>query len=754
MKCRTAATIQVVLVTLTLSLAGCFWLGGEKEMGPIRDDRPRAIQRKPEVQPETPKIEPGEPARPNVLGQGIPTIVRPNWRPLFPELSMWAGGLRTFAIPIVGDAVFVEAIVAHRQAQGGKSLIAELTAQLIADSPRDGGATPSLRQRLGMLGGELEFDVSLTTTRYRVSVPSGRLEAALVAFAETFADPPTSSDRVDAARRLLLSRVTERWRRAPLDTTLDRVGALELRGVDDWLAVLEDATTIDVKIFQQDNYQPSRVAIGVAGWWKDQATVDGYFAKAFGPWLDRNPGALPDVIPPPLPSAGAFWSEGTWRPRVAIAFDLPPPHLPDASAHAVLVEHLGGPGGPIERAVRDAVGNSARVVRRLRHDGLRRWFTVEFEADENALGRAWEAIREAFAAATSRRPSLSESSAAGGRARSRLALALREPSAALELAIQSAFTGLLPSRILDAKGQVVQTADASAGLLESVTALSRPEQIDVTKAMAEYSRRQPFMVVSGGTSASLARPWDHVTVPGGFLPAERHAAVNADLDRQREDARAILEKSVIVTASDLKTILNFGFISRSTTRSGRGAESSDLEFFHADGRYRRVRHVLETTIETLIDKSLAIEQCGNERHNLEPDDVASLLAPLQRHPIRLLSQWSLGNASYRAVSRRTHDGREMVVLERENDGGEPLRLMLDAESGLVRVVSYHEDRPNGRVYVRDEWRDYRDIGGGIRAPHHRTTFIDDGDHGLVTRWLELRSIAPTDEMLKLGGAQR
>ncbi|MGE3879163.1 MAG: hypothetical protein AB7I19_08905, partial [Planctomycetota bacterium] len=170
MKCSPSRAIGVVLASLSLSLASCFWLGGEKEMGPIRDDRPRPTQPKTEVSTETPKTDEGEPARPNVVGQGIPTIVRPTWRPLFPELSMWAGGLRTFSIPIAGDAVFVEAIVAHRQAQGGKSLIAELTAQLVADSPRDGGATPSLRQRLGMLGGELEVDVSLTTTRYRVSV--------------------------------------------------------------------------------------------------------------------------------------------------------------------------------------------------------------------------------------------------------------------------------------------------------------------------------------------------------------------------------------------------------------------------------------------------------------------------------------------------------------------------------------------------------------------------------------------------------
>ena len=68
---------------------------------------------------------------------------------------------------------------------------------------------------------------------------------------------------------------------------------------------------------------------------------------------------------------------------------------------------------------------------------------------------------------------------------------------------------------------------------------------------------------------------------------------------------------------------------------------------------------------------------------------------------------------------------------------ERLRLYLDSQSALVRIVEVWEALPDGSVvHVQDAWSDYRS-SGGMRAPFHRLTTHDDGQNRLETvfdRW--------------------
>ncbi|MFO1053246.1 MAG: hypothetical protein U1F36_13625 [Planctomycetota bacterium] len=749
MSMRRAALLAVVLAT-----GGCFWLQGEShETTSLPDQKPRNDVRRPPTQPsaDSPLAEPSVPTLENTT---LPEVTSANWRELLPEYSLWAGGLRTAAIQFNGPIAFLDVTVVHRRIEGPSSVLALLTAQLVAEAPRDGGTKPSLHRRIVDLGGDLEVEVGLARTSFAVTVPIGRIDRALAAFAECLQEAPTTSERVDTFRGRIVREITATWAARPLDTAVDRVLSIELRGLGDWLARLEDATAIDVGLFHRENYTPDRMLISLASDRNSGEGTNALIAAAFEPWLSRKPAALPQMVALPPAASGAFWSPAPMQPRFAVVLELPPPHVPDAALLSVAAEYLGGPGGVVERAVRSVLPDVQRLERRIRTDGVRRFLQIEFATPEDQVAAVWNAIRDAYTDTARKKPGLQELTAAAARARVALGEQLREPRALVDLGTRAGIIGALPTHIVGADGKELSKAEASEAWRASIHRLDQPETLDLGPTLTTLAERKPLCVILGGDPATSPTQGFFVAVPDAILPESRRAAVSADLVAQETEAAKYMTLAVRAVSGGIPAIVVGGVASRSITRSGRGPEVADIEWFHSDGRFRRVRYVLATTIEVVIGKNGATERCGAETRRPDPDEVASTLAPLRRHPLLLLSEWSAGKSKYRLVSKREHDGRELAVLERMNDGGEPLRLMVDAETGLPRVVTYHEDRPNGRVYVRDEWRDYRDIGSGVRAPHHRTTFFDDGNHGLVTTWSDFAAIAPSAELLTPGGPLR
>ena len=96
----------------------------------------------------------------------------------------------------------------------------------------------------------------------------------------------------------------------------------------------------------------------------------------------------------------------------------------------------------------------------------------------------------------------------------------------------------------------------------------------------------------------------------------------------------------------------------------------------------------------------------------------------------------------------------MAVLERDGDRAGRFRLYIDLESGLLRAVVSSVDTGNGELFRREEWRDYRGAGRGLRAPHHCTTWIDNGVRGIVTVFDSFRADTPDEQWLRLGGPLR
>lgn len=751
------SSVRVLVVAFAAVAAGCVWLeGGTSEQSSLPDQKPRTAPTgdgkaaqgggpsatNPGIDPRTPS--PGE----------LPSIERPRWQPILPELALWPGGLRTATLGWGGSNATLRIAIAHRRIDGPTSVLALLTARLVADAPREGGTLPSLRQRLADFGGELLVDVDPTVTQFSVTVPGWRTGEVLREFVGALRSAPTTAERIEAARAQLARELADRWSDEPLAPAIDRVRAFELRGLGEWLAAIEDATVVDVGKFHRETYEPRRMVIAAAIGMSEVPRFRAEIQSAFEPWLTAAIDATPELVPLAPPASGVFWAEGDGRARVAIVIDLPPHVVPDATTSLVAAEYLGAPGGVIERALREALPGLGMISRKIVSEGARRRLDLWFDLEATQVEVAWNSTRRAFETAARQRANAVDVTAAANRALVALAAEFREPSEVTGALARAMLAGALADVVLGIDGKELAKAPAKTDWTATIRALERPESIELGPVLSELAKRRPLFVVVGGRPGEFATDKAYVAVPGAFVSPTVRDAATAGSEEQETAATELLRRAAAVFAGPLPVLVVDGFRCTSVTRSGRGPEAVDVELFHADGRYRRVRGILATTIETTVTSNGGYEHCGSDERYPEPDEIASILAPLRRHPLLLLAEWSRGKTRYRLATNREIDGRPHAILERLNDGPEPLRIFVDVESAIPRIVTWHEDRPAGRVYVRDEWRNFGEIGGGMRAPLHRTTFFDDGQYGLVTRWTSFLAAPPDQEMLQAGGPLR
>ena len=148
-----------------------------------------------------------------------------------------------------------------------------------------------------------------------------------------------------------------------------------------------------------------------------------------------------------------------------------------------------------------------------------------------------------------------------------------------------------------------------------------------------------------------------------------------------------------------------------------------------------MRRILDTTIDTLVEPDSATEQVGSQTIELSAVDAKAIQDRVQRHPLFLIASVARGDTTFRLLSIRRHAGRLLAVLEREEAGSTRLRMHVDSESGLVRVIESTEQRPGiGATALTEEFRDYRNVKGGLRVPFLVTQRIEGTQFGSLTRW--------------------
>jgi hypothetical protein len=148
--------------------------------------------------------------------------------------------------------------------------------------------------------------------------------------------------------------------------------------------------------------------------------------------------------------------------------------------------------------------------------------------------------------------------------------------------------------------------------------------------------------------------------------------------------------------------------------------------WHESGRLQRTRDLLGEQIVTTLAGNSWRESLGSETRSLDARTAAMLRREMQRHPLMLLAAYARGQLQFRPVAQRGVGDREFMVLEAVGDRFRRLRVQIDIESHLVRVVEAWETLPDDTiVHVRETWSDYRQADT-LRAPHLRQTSRDDG----------------------------
>ena len=129
---------------------------------------------------------------------------------------------------------------------------------------------------------------------------------------------------------------------------------------------------------------------------------------------------------------------------------------------------------------------------------------------------------------------------------------------------------------------------------------------------------------------------------------------------------------------------------------------------------------------------------GTTKRALDLAEVAALRREQQRHPLALLAAHARGELEFRSRARRTVGDREMMVLEATGTRFDRLRVHIDTESNLLRVVEVWETLPDASVvHIEETWSDYRRTAS-LRVPHHRMTSQDNGQNRIETtfvRWM-------------------
>ena len=112
----------------------------------------------------------------------------------------------------------------------------------------------------------------------------------------------------------------------------------------------------------------------------------------------------------------------------------------------------------------------------------------------------------------------------------------------------------------------------------------------------------------------------------------------------------------------------------------------------------------------------------------------------------LVAAFARGGHAWRLIGLRRSGDRSLAVLELAAPA--PVRMHVDAESGLVRVVERTEHRTGvGDVHLTEHYRDYRNVDG-VRVPHFRTTFVDGTVEGTTTLWESFLPVAPQDAVFE------
>lgn len=602
--------------------------------------------------------------------------------------------------------------------------LADLATNVLVDSADPAQGRGSLRQTIEQLGGSLHVHCGPLTTWIDVRVPSDQWRQAAVALRAAVTQPAQSRSQVDRLREARLERCAEAVRRDPVTATAEQL----LLGSPDpaeHMHGLQDRDASEVSLFHARFFRPER-----AVWLLETPLPPAEVAAAF-----RRGGAadLSGWAPPVAPGtaavldrrfeSGVFWSP-TKDDSCDVALVMLLPTLVANSAPLYVLQDcltLDGTGGRFEQLQQERGPAGIHWRSTLVQGSDATALVLRARMSPADAAAAWRTLQLARTSLRDVPPSPSELQLARRRAPLTARLGVLDPGARMRTETR-----------LQTLGETLADFDVRLSALEQVG------QLAPAAAVAEFLKLPVAMVVHGGTPPNdLADVRRLQLLPAGL--AERAPAATADQPPRARGASAepwLARACEVVGGADKLRRLD-GWTASSRTEHEQAPAVLDDTTLRLGSSLRRERQVLDQTITTEVEADRGSERLGKEQKPLPPAEVAQLWREAQRHPLALLAAHARGELGFEVVAKRAVGDRDHVVLQVGADPQRRLRVHLDAESHLVRLVEVWDTMADGSVvHLEEAWDDYR-AAAGLRAPFQRITNQDDGQNRLrttFTRW--------------------
>lgn len=602
--------------------------------------------------------------------------------------------------------------------------LAELAANVLLESSDPTAGHPSLRHRIETLGGTIDAKVGLMTTWFDIRIHQNGLAKAIIALRESLDSMTQSRSQIERMRSGLIATLAAKLDDEPLREAARMLLHGE-RGTGAYLNSLIDLDPSEVSLFHSRLYRPERCLLAISAaktLTEIQTALLEPEATAIAGWRPPPPVPGPSPIVERKFESGLYWASTTGpQDLVHAAFVL---RMPDATvglgAAEWLVMHscltLGGRGGRLERMQDEAGLSDVRWQTQIERtpDAIALVMsTIVPHAEATAL---WRVLNRARQSLVDVPPTPSELQLALRRARLNANLPSLSSGERLRLAAN------LKTRKIPPRGLMMR--------LDQISDLST---WDPAKAAIAFQDTPAWMIVIGPGPTPEApglRPFE--LRPKGFKATNQSVPTPTTI--AATGPWLIRARAAIGGRESFEDLA--GFQSTGTIVADKSPDATDTIAWDQSGKLTRQRQIVGQTLTTELAGNSWSERLGKVRKSLDAREAKLLRHQMMRHPLMLLAANQRGTLQFRPIAQRSSGDRELMVLEAIGDEYDRLRIHIDTESHLIRIVESWERLPDETlVHVHESWSDYR-AAGAMRAPHRRRTTWNDGRHQTETVFSE------------------
>ncbi|MBK8095730.1 MAG: insulinase family protein [Planctomycetes bacterium] len=617
-------------------------------------------------------------------------------------------GMAALALPLPANAPFCDLQLAFLVGTDqGKPGVAELALEAVLENTDAASGRTGLRDTAEKLGGRVLTEVGPASTWLTLRVPRDRWRDGLNALHQALAAQPPPRPQLELIRERMLTRQARAIWMDPGTAAVPGF-LLGFGGPAAHLEELLDRDPSDVGLFMARSFRPDRTVLAVR---VDALPheVAAAVAGSIGTWQ-----AVPLPIGRDAEAKARSMTEGLWWAaapgmpcRVTLLLPMPDPTAFDAGgmllAHALLT--LDGIGGRLEKVQQQqGLGDIRWRARTVRNAELA---ALALTADvlPERVRPLWDAVLAARQSLRDLPPTTSELTLA----RQRVPLIARLATGDAHAALRAELVWSLRST----------TAAAAAATLERDVAAPT---FDVGAAIEAWLRRPAALIAIGGEPPAGAS-----AQPFALLPAALAARFTGTATtRPAQDSAPWLDGACEAMGGKAELQRLTGYRGTCTRRAPSAPAIEETLQWSAAGTLERSRQLLGATVTTSIQPTVWIERSGNSEAKLSPAEAGWRLRQAERHPIALLAAFATDRLRFRPIAQRRVDDRDLMVLEATSDRFDRLRVWIDTDSLLVRIVESWETEPDGAiVHLEERWSDYRTVGS-LRVPFQCVTTTNEG----------------------------